>query len=82
MRMSKEGANRLFLSLFQWHPIDTIIAELADELGRLWIRSHPSIDDADLAIAASALGCPLSTCNVKHFPTFAELKKHYRCADH
>lgn len=79
MRAREEGATRLFLSLFKWHPIDTTIAERAGELGRLWLPSHSSIDSADLAIAATALvlGCQLLTCNVKHFPMFAELTKPY-----
>lgn len=79
MRTNEEGATRLFLSLFQWHPIDTMIAELAGELGRRWLPSHPSIDGVDLAIAATAmtLGCPLLTCNVKHFPMFVDLKKPF-----
>ena len=79
MRANEEGGTRLFLSLFQWHPVDTMIAELAGELGRRWVPSDRSIDGADLAIAATAmaLGCPLLTCNVKHFPMFADLKKPY-----
>jgi predicted nucleic acid-binding protein len=79
MRENEESGTRLFLSLFQWHPVDTMIAELAGELGRRWLPSHRSIDSADLAIAATAmaLGCPLLTCNVKHFPMFADLKKPY-----
>jgi predicted nucleic acid-binding protein len=79
MRANEEGETRLFLSLFRWHPVDTMIAELAGELGRRWLPSHRSIDGADLAIAATvmALGCPLLTCNVKHFPMFADLKKPY-----
>lgn len=79
MRANEEGGTRLFLSLFHWHPVDTIIAERAGELGRRWLPSHGSIDGADLAIAATAMliGCPLLTCNVKHFPMFADLKKPY-----
>ncbi len=79
MRANEEGGTRLLLSLFQWHPVDTSIAELAGELGRQWLPAHPWIDSADLAIAATAmaLGCPLLTCNVKHFPMFADLKKPY-----
>ena len=51
MRANEEGGTRLLLSLFQWHPVDTMIAELAGELGRQWLPAHRSIDGADLAIA-------------------------------
>ncbi|HEY5267371.1 MAG TPA: type II toxin-antitoxin system VapC family toxin [Acidimicrobiales bacterium] len=79
MRRNEEGGTRLFLSVFIWHPVDTLIAESAGELGRKWLASHRSIDGADLAIAATAIvtGCELLTCNVKHFPMFTDLKKPY-----
>ena len=79
MRTSEEGGTRSFLSIFIWHPVDTLIAERAGELGRRWLSSHRSIDSADLAIAATAMvtGCKLLTCNVKHFPMFTDLKKPY-----
>jgi predicted nucleic acid-binding protein len=79
MRKNEEDVTRSFLSVFLWHPIDALIAERAGELGRRWIPSHRSIDSADLAIAATAMvtDCQLLTCNVKHFPMFADLKKPY-----
>jgi len=79
MRAHEEEGTRLLLTLFHWHPVDTIIAERAGELGRRWLPSHGSIDGADLAIAATAMviGCPVLTCNVKHFPMFVNLKKPY-----
>ena len=79
MRTNEEGGTRSFLSIFIWHSVDTLIAERAGELGRSWLASHRSIDSADLAIAATAMvtGCKLLTCNVKHFPMFADLKKPY-----
>jgi hypothetical protein len=79
MRTNEEGGTRSFLSIFIWHPVDTLIAERAGELGRRWLPSHRSIDSADLAIAATALvtGCKLLTCNVKHFPMFTDLRKPY-----
>jgi predicted nucleic acid-binding protein len=79
MRPNEEGGTRSFLSIFVWHPVDTLIAERAGEIGRRWLASHRAIDSADLAIAATAMitGCELLTCNVKHFPMFAGLKKPY-----
>ncbi|MGA2969145.1 MAG: type II toxin-antitoxin system VapC family toxin [Acidimicrobiales bacterium] len=79
MRAQEELGTRSFLSIFIWHPVDTLIAERAGELGRKWLTSHQSIDGADLAIAATSLvtGCELLTCNVKHFPMFAGLQKPY-----
>ena len=79
MRANEEGGTRSLLSIFIWHPVDTVIAERAGELGRRWLASHQNIDSADLAIAATATvtGCELLTCNVKHFPMFADLRKPY-----
>jgi len=79
MRTNEESGTRSFLSIFIWHPVDTLIAERAGELGQRWLPSHRSIDSADLAIAATAMviGCKLLTCNVKHFPMFTDLKKPY-----
>jgi hypothetical protein len=79
MRMNEEGATRSFLSIFIWHPVDTLISEGAGELGRRWLASHQTIDSADLAIAATAIvtGCKLLTCDVKHFPMFTDLRKPY-----
>jgi predicted nucleic acid-binding protein len=79
MRMNEESATRSFLSIFIWHPVDTLISEGAGELGRRWLASHQAIDSADLAIAATAIvtGCKLLTCNVKHFPMFTDLRKPY-----
>lgn len=79
MRENEEGATRSFLSTFIWHSVDTLIAERAGELGRKWLRNHSSIDGADLAIAATAIvvESKLLTCNVMHFPMFADLRKPY-----
>ena len=79
MRANEEDSTRSLLSIFIWHPVDTVTAERAGELGRRWLRSHQTIDSADLAIAATAMvtGCELLTCNVKHFPMFADLRKPY-----
>ncbi len=79
MRGNEEGATRSLLSTFIWHSVDSSIAERAGELGRMWLPSHHSIDSADLAIAATAIAvdCKLLTCNVKHFPMFADLRRPY-----
>jgi predicted nucleic acid-binding protein len=67
------------LSVLNWHAVDAEIAERAGALGRAWLASHRAIDSADLAIAATALatGSQLLTCNVQHFPMFADLRKPY-----
>jgi hypothetical protein len=79
MRSNEEGGTRALLSIFIWHPVDTLIAERAGELGRKWLSSHSRIDSADLAIAATVVitGCELLTCNVQHFPMFKDLTKPY-----
>lgn len=79
MRAKEESSTKTLLEVFTWHPVDREIAERAGALGRTWLASHGSIDSADLAIAATALvtGSNLVTCNVKHFPMFAELRKPY-----
>jgi len=79
MRSEEERGTRSLLSIFIWHPVDTLISERAGELGRKWLASHHTIDSADLAIAATAIvaGCELLTCNIKHFPMFVDLQKPY-----
>jgi predicted nucleic acid-binding protein len=79
MRPDEERGTRALLSIFMWHPVDTLISERAGELGRAWLASHHTIDSADLAIAATAIvsGCELLTRNIKHFPMFADLEKPY-----
>jgi len=79
MKAHEESSTRALLSIFIWHPVDTLIAERAGAMGRKWLPSHRSIDGADLAIAATVIvtGCELLTCNIKHFPMFTDLKKPY-----
>lgn len=79
MRPSEQHATRALLSTLRWHPVDELIAEQAGELGRRWLPSHHTIDSADLAIAATALGTKtrLLTCNVRHFPMFPDLRAPY-----
>jgi predicted nucleic acid-binding protein len=79
MRKAEERGTRALLSTLVWHPVDAEVAEAAGVLGRQWLRSHHNIDSADLAIAATAIGneARLLTCNVRHFPMFADLLPPY-----
>lgn len=79
MRATEEAPTRFLLSTIRWHPVDSEVAERAGELGRTWLRTHPGIDGADLAIAATAdlLTARLLTTNVRHFPMFPGLARPY-----
>ena len=79
MRVDEERATRSLLSTLIWHPVDADVAEEAGALGRRWLPSHRGIDGADLAIAATAIrtGSRLLSCNVRHFPMFADLQTPY-----
>ena len=79
MRPSEEAATRALLDTLIWHPVDAGVAEDAGALGRDWLPSHRSIDSADLVIAATArrADARLLTCNVRHFPMFADLSAPY-----
>jgi len=79
MRPVEEEPTRLLLQTFVWHPVDTVVAEEAGELGRRWLPSHNGIDSADLAIAATAIvrHAELLTMNVRHFPMFPKLRRPY-----
>ncbi|HEX3041359.1 MAG TPA: type II toxin-antitoxin system VapC family toxin [Solirubrobacterales bacterium] len=74
----KQAAAQVF-DLLEWVPLDDTIARQAGELGRRWRRSHPGIDIADLAIAATAelLEAQLATLDLKHFPMFEGLRAPY-----
>lgn len=67
------------LGVIEWIAVDRAIALRAGELGRTWRQSHPGIDTADLAIAATAelADAELATTNTKHFPMFPELRQPY-----
>ncbi len=79
MRPEEEAAIRSLLSTLIWHPVDARVAEAAGALGRRWLPSHHTIDGADLAIAATAMGtgARLLTRNIRHFPMFADLRAPY-----
>jgi len=74
----RRPAARLF-AMVDWIPVDRSVAHRAGELGREWRQSHPGIDLADLAIAATAeeIGARLATKNLKHFPMFEGLRAPY-----
>jgi hypothetical protein len=62
-----------------WIDVDQTLADLAGELARRYVKSHPSVDTVDYIVAASveALEAELATTNVKHLPMFTGLKKPY-----
>ncbi len=79
LRSSKRRPTSRLFALIEWIPVDDSVARRAGELGRRWRRSHPGIDVADLAIAATAeeIGAPIATRNLKHFPMFEGLRAPY-----
>ncbi len=79
LRSAERGAAAALLAEIDWVPVDERVATRAGELGRTWRQSHPGIDTADLAIAATAelSGRTLATTNLKHFPMFAGLERPY-----
>jgi len=79
MRPTEEAGTRLLFSTLVWHSLDAEMAEEAGALGRRWLPSYPTIDGADLAIAATAIrtGSRLLTRNVRHFPMFPDLRAPY-----
>ncbi|MGL5858037.1 MAG: PIN domain-containing protein [Angustibacter sp.] len=79
MRQAENDPTRRLLNTLAWHDVDADIAEDAGALGRRWLRSHHTIDAADLAIAATAIriDAPLLTCNARHFPMFPGLRSPY-----
>ena len=79
LRSAERSAAETLFALIEWAPVSEEIARRAGALGRRWRASHPGIGVADLAVAATAeqLGAPLATCNVRHFPMFADLQSPY-----
>ncbi len=79
MRAPEEDQTRSLLATLLWHPVDAEVAEEAGALGRNWLPIRPTIDGADLAIAATAIliGARLLTRNVRHFPMFPDLRRPY-----
>lgn len=80
LRSGERGqAERVFQTL-DWIPVDEHVSRAAGEYGRHLRRSHGSIDNEDLIVAASAeiLGGEVATSNTKDFPMFPGLKRPYR----
>lgn len=79
LRSAERRAADALCATLDWVAVDEPIARRAGELGRRFRSSHPGIDAADLAIAATAqqLEAALVTANVKHFPMFSRLRAPY-----
>ena len=79
LRSAERSAAAALLAEIDWVAVDERVAARAGELGRAWRDSHPGIDTADLAIAATAelSGRMLATTNLKHFPMFEGLERPY-----
>lgn len=76
MRTEEEAATRRLLDIFEWIPVDRIIAERAGDIARRYLPAYPGIDLVDFAIAATAeiLGAELWTRNIKHFPMLQDVR--------
>ena len=79
LRSAERSAAAALLVEIDWMAVDERVAARAGELGRTWRDSHPGIDTADLAIAATAelSGRMRATTTLKHFPMFAGLERPY-----
>lgn len=79
MRADEEHKTRDLINLLEWIPVDTAVAERAGSFALSFRRSHPGIDVADYAIAATAIleRAELWTRNVRHFPMFPDLEPPY-----
>jgi len=80
MRAKEEGPTYALLEVLLWQPVTVELADLAGELARRYLRSHPGVDTVDylLAAAAQILKGELLTTNVRHFPMFQGLAPAYR----
>jgi predicted nucleic acid-binding protein len=79
LRAGEEAATRDLLRLISWADVDEAVSESAGALGRIYLRTHPGIEVADLIVAALAqhLDADLKTTNLKHFPMFPKLRAPY-----
>ncbi len=79
LRSAERRQVEYLFARIDWIPVDEDIARRAGALGRRYRASHPGIDAADLAVAATAeqLGGEVATTNVKHFPMFPALRAPY-----
>lgn len=79
VRPGEEVATHQLFSVFEWVPVDEVLADRAGELARHHLRSHPGVDPVDFVIAATVehLHATLWTRNRKHFPMFPDLADPY-----
>ena len=76
MRRSERRSTDSLVAALRWLPVDTAVADQADELARRFAPSHSGIDAVDYCVAAAArvYGLDLWTLNGRHFPMFPELR--------
>lgn len=77
MRPEELRATQALTAAVRWLPVEQVVADEADGLGRRYGRSHSGIDAVDYCVAASArvYGLDLWTLNVRHFPMFPKLRR-------
>jgi predicted nucleic acid-binding protein len=77
MLPKEEKQTLAFLAEIGWLDVDQALADLAGDMARQYVKSHPGVDTVDYLFAASveALEAELATTNLKHFPMFSGLKK-------
>ena len=73
----QEKQTLAFLAELGWLDVDQALADLAGDMARQYVKSHPGVDTVDYLVAASveALEAEPATTNLKHFPMFSGLKK-------
>jgi len=79
VRPDEETVTEGLFSLFEWVPVNEVLADHAGDLARRFFRSHPGVDPVDFVIAATVehLQATLWTRNRKHFPMFPDLIDPY-----
>ena len=79
MRDGEEEATDRLLAQLGWVEVDHALADLAGQIGRRSLRSHPGVDTTDylLAAAVERLAGRLLTQDVRHFPMIEGLKPAY-----
>ena len=78
-RVGDGPAIAALLDTLHWIDVDPMLADLAGRMAAHYGRSHRGTGSVDYLIAAGArlLGARLLTCNVRHFPMFADLRPAY-----
>jgi predicted nucleic acid-binding protein len=76
MRSAERREVWRLLSAFKVEPATEIVARRAGDMMRRYRRSHAGIGLGDYLIAATVdiKGLELATLNVRHFPTFPDLR--------